>query len=102
MAQPLLDITRLEDAASRLRAIAHPMRIAIIDMLNENTTMNVTQIYNALCIEQASASHHLTILKSKGVLGSRRDGKNTYYFLKHAAITQILDCLEKCESQMRR
>jgi len=96
MAQNLLDITRLEDAASRLRAIAHPMRIAIIDILNENSTMNVTQIYNALCIEQASASHHLSILKAKGVLGSRRDGKNTYYFLKQTAVIQIIECLEKC------
>jgi DNA-binding transcriptional ArsR family regulator len=97
MKRNVLNISRLEDAAGRLRAIAHPMRIAIIDMLNDNVTMNVTEIYQALSIEQASASHHLTVLKSKGVLGSRREGKNTYYFLKHAAVSQIIECLEKCE-----
>lgn len=92
-----LDITKLEEAASRLRAIAHPMRIAIIGMLEDKSKMNVTEIYETLKIEQASASHHLNILKNKGVLASKRDGKNTYYFLKHSTLTQILECLEKCD-----
>ena len=39
-----LDIRKLEDAASRLRSIAHPMRIAIISLLNSNTKLNVTEI----------------------------------------------------------
>jgi DNA-binding transcriptional ArsR family regulator len=91
-----LDINRLEEAASKLRAIAHPMRIAIIGMLEDKAQMNVTEIYMALNIEQASASHHLNILKNKGVLASKRDGKNTFYFLKHSTISQIMDCLDRC------
>jgi DNA-binding transcriptional ArsR family regulator len=97
MPKTYLDITKLEDAASRLRAIAHPMRIAIIGMLEDKSKMNVTEIYEALNIEQASASHHLNILKNKGVLASKRDGKNTFYYLKHSTLTTILECLEKCE-----
>ena len=97
MSKTTLDISRLEEAASRLRAIAHPMRIAIIGMLEEKSKMNVTEIYESLQIEQASASHHLNILKNKGLLGSKRDGKNTYYFLKHSTLTTILECLEKCD-----
>ena len=62
-------------------------------MLENNKELNVTQIYGKLKIEQASASHHLNILKSKGILGSRRDGKNTYYFLKLQVLTQIIDCI---------
>jgi DNA-binding transcriptional ArsR family regulator len=97
MSKTTLDINRLEEAASRLRAIAHPMRIAIIGMLEEKSKMNVTEIYESLGIEQASASHHLNILKNKGLLGSKRDGKNTFYFLKHSTLTTILECLEKCD-----
>lgn len=96
MPKTQLDITKLEEAASKLRSIAHPMRIAIIGMLEDKSKMNVTEIYEALKIEQASASHHLNILKNKGVLASKRDGKNTYYFLKHSTLTQIMECLEKC------
>ncbi len=91
-----LDPQKLEEAASKLRAIAHPMRIAIIDLLEKKEQMNVTEIYETLKIEQASASHHLNILKTKGVLESRRSGKNTFYFLKHEALSQIVDCISRC------
>ena len=74
-----LDIQKLEMAASKLRAIAHPMRIAIIDLLTENKKLTVTEIYERLNIEQASASHHLNILKNKGLLESKRDGKMILY-----------------------
>ena len=87
-----LDIAKLENAASKLRAMAHPMRIAIIDMLNEVEMMSVTEIYERLEIEQASASHHLNILKNKGVLVSKRDGKKIFYALKSKTINQI-ECL---------
>jgi len=91
-----IDIKKLEDAASRLRAIAHPMRIAIISLLDNNVKLNVTEIYVKLKIEQASASHHLNILKNKGVLSSKRAGKQTFYFLKNEALTSIIDCINKC------
>lgn len=97
MANKKLDVRKLEDAASKMRAIAHPMRIAIIEMLDENKHMNVTSIYKKLKIEQASASHHLNILKSKGVLESRRSGKNTLYSIRNNALSKILDCIEKCD-----
>ena len=76
-----LEITKLESAASKLRAIAHPMRIAIIELLNNGNRLSVTEIYKKLNIEQASASHHLNILKNKGVLESKRDGKKIFYSL---------------------
>lgn len=92
-----LDIVKLEDAASKLRSIAHPMRIAIISLLEDRSRMSVTEIYEQLKIEQASASHHLNILKNKGILQARRDGKNTYYSLKQQSVAQIIDCVHKCE-----
>ena len=96
MATQKLDPKKLEEAASKLRAIAHPMRIAIIGLLERKNQMNVTEIYEPLKIEQASASHHLNILKTKGVLDSRRAGKNTFYFLKPHALEQIIDCINRC------
>lgn len=91
-----LDVVKLEAAASKLRAIAHPMRIAIIDLLKEERKLNVTQIYHRLNIEQAAASHHLNILKTKGVLVSKRDGKTINYSLKYKALTDIIYCINKC------
>jgi DNA-binding transcriptional ArsR family regulator len=99
MKKPTLDIEKLEMAASKLRAIAHPMRIAIIDLLTSNKKLTVTEIYEHLDIEQASASHHLNILKNKGLLESKRDGKMIYYSLKFNHLTEVIDCINRCSVQ---
>jgi DNA-binding transcriptional ArsR family regulator len=91
-----LDINRLETAANMLKAIAHPMRIAILKHLEGGKKLTVTQIHELLGIEQSTTSHHLGILRDKGVLCSRREGKNTYYYLKFEILSQIVDCLETC------
>jgi len=96
MKKVTLDVEKLEMAASKLRAIAHPMRIAIIDLLSVNPKMTVTEIYEYLNLEQASASHHLNILKNKGLLDSKRDGKMIYYSLKFEHLTEVIDCINRC------
>ena len=62
----------------------------MIDLLKDGRRLNVTQIYTALGMEQAVASQHLTILKSKNILDSRRQGKHSYYFLKHPRIIEVI------------
>jgi len=94
-----LNIEKLTLATEMLKAIAHPLRISIVRYLDGGVKLTVTEIHERLGIEQSTASHHLGILKSNGVLSSKRDGKNTYYFLKHSALTGILDCIEKCNCQ---
>jgi|WetSurMetagenome_2_1015567.scaffolds.fasta_scaffold142616_2 DNA-binding transcriptional ArsR family regulator len=96
MKKKQLQIDKLEIAASMLRAMAHPMRIAIVELLTNSKRLTVTEIYERLKIEQASASHHLNILKSKGLLDSKREGKMIFYSLKHNRLTEIIECLDRC------
>ncbi len=91
-----LQIDKLEMASSKLRAMAHPMRIAILELLQNGNKMSVTDIYKKLKIEQAAASHHLNILKNKGILTSQRDGKKIFYALKSQVLTEIIDCINRC------
>ena len=91
-----IDVSKLEMAASKLRAISHPMRIAIIELLSVDHKLSVTDIYTALNIEQATVSHHLSILKNKGVLISKREGKKIYYSLRSVILTEIIDCVNRC------
>ena len=86
----------LDKAASMLKAIAHPVRISIMSFLDGGKKLTVTEIHDLLQIEQSTTSHHLGILKDKGVLASRREGKNTYYFLKHEKLIDIVDCVSQC------
>lgn len=87
----------LEKAAFVLKTIAHPTRLAIIDYLGKTGRKRVSEICEILKLEQSLASHHLNTMKLKGVLGSVREGKNMYYFLKLQEVTQILSCIDKCK-----
>lgn len=91
-----LKTEQLEAAANMLKAIAHPMRIAILSFLEDGKRLTVTEIHQKLGIEQSTTSHHLGILKDKGVLMSKREGKNTFYSLKHTNLSHIVDCVSRC------
>ena len=93
----VLDQETLEKVAFVLKTIAHPLRIGIVDLLNKHEEQNVNQICSALDSEQSLTSHHLQNMKLKGILGSRRDGKNIYYHLKVKEVTSVISCIEKCE-----
>lgn len=91
-----LTVEQLEQAASMLKAIAHPMRIAILNQLENGKKLTVTEIHESLGIEQSTASHHLGILRDKNVLVARREGKNTFYSIKHERLNTLIDCISSC------
>jgi ArsR family transcriptional regulator, virulence genes transcriptional regulator len=91
-----LDPENLEKAANMLKAIAHPVRISIVGYLEDGKKRTVTEIQKQLGIEQSTTSHHLVILKDRGVLSSRREGKNTWYFLKHQNLKTVLNSVSEC------
>ena len=86
----------VEQAANMIKAISHPMRLAILGHLGESNQLSVTEIHNLLKIEQSTASHHLGILKDKGILSSVRRGKNTLYYLKRKNLSPLVRCISEC------
>lgn len=86
---------RLDRTAHVLKAIAHPLRIQIIQLLNENSELNVSAIYQCLNLEQSLISHHLITMRDKGILDIRRKGKHIYYYLIDAAVADVIDQLNK-------
>ena len=91
-----LSTESLEKAAGMLKAMAHPVRMSIVACLEDGNKKTVTEIHKQLGIEQSTASHHLGILKDKSVLASSREGKNTWYFLKHKSLKTVLSCISVC------
>lgn len=87
------DDKRIEKTAYVLKAVAHPLRIKIIQMLHENKELNVSTIYKNLNAEQSLISHHLINMRDKGILEIRRSGKNIYYFLVDSSVSDIIDCI---------
>jgi len=74
------------------KTISNPNRQAILDNLRDGE-MTVTELVNRTGISQANLSQHLSILRSKGVVNTRRDGNNIYYSISNAKIIQAYDLL---------
>lgn len=92
-----LKTEQVEKAANMMKAIAHPLRLSILGYLSkEGKSYTVTEIHELLHVEQSTASHHLGLLKDKGVLVSRREGKNIIYSLKSENIVHLMDCIANC------
>lgn len=91
-----VDKKRLERAAYVLKCVAHPVRISIIDLLEQSERLTVSQLQEALKIEQSLLSHHLTNMRDKGILLTQREGKNVYYSLPDPTITNIIECINNC------
>ena len=92
----VLETEKLDRASTMLKSLCHPIRISIVSLLSENKSLSVSEIHNKLDIEQAVASHHLSIMRDRGVLISQREGKNTLYSLKSERISDIIDCIDEC------
>lgn len=75
-------------------ALASPVRAAIIDLLSvEGHT--VSAIVEALGISQPLASQHLRTLRTAGLVGVERDGRNSVYRLADEHVAHIfLDALQ--------
>lgn len=92
-----LDPEKLERVAFILKTIAHPLRISIISLLVSNEKLCVNDICELLSSEQSLTSHHLSNMKLSGILGSAREGKNIYYFLKLQEVITVINCMNRCE-----
>jgi DNA-binding transcriptional ArsR family regulator len=90
-----LDYAELRKAVLVLRAINHKLRQRIIDLLEENEKMTVTDIYIKLRLEQSVASQHLAILRRAGVVATERQGKFIFYSLDKDRLGQISKLVEE-------
>jgi DNA-binding transcriptional ArsR family regulator len=88
-----LDPERVETTARMLRCLGHPVRLRIIDLLDARGEATVTDIHEALDLEQSVCSQHLGLMRDKGVLARRREGVNVLYRLGDTRALKILSCL---------
>lgn len=92
-----LDSEKIGKMANVLKTIAHPLRLSVIEVLDSNGPMTVTELINQLQVEQSLLSHHLTKMKDRGILTAERQGKNIRYELAEEALTRVFDCLGNCD-----
>lgn len=84
-----IDNHNLKKAALVLRALNHKLRQKILEVIEAQPKITVTEIYVKLRLEQSVASQHLAILRRAEIVTTQRDGKFIYYTVSHSRLSEI-------------
>lgn len=77
--------------AEVIQALAHPIRLAIVDLLRGGEVC-VCDIAAAVGAERSNVSRHLAVMLKAGALRTRKDGLKVYYSLSTPCIVGFMDC----------
>ena len=80
--------------AEMCKVFSNPIRLEILNLLR-NKKMSVTELIEKTKLTQANISQHLSIMKSKGIVVSERNGKNIYYKLSNPKIIKAFDIMQE-------
>jgi ArsR family transcriptional regulator len=78
--------------AELFQALAHPTRIAIVEVLREGE-LPAGKLIEKLGLEQANVSQHLAILRAKQIVVNRKAGNQVFYSLRDPVLGEVLDLL---------
>lgn len=80
--------------AEMCKIFSNPTRLEILNLLRDKE-MSVTELIEKTKLSQANISQHLSIMKSKGIVASNRNGKNIYYKLTNPKIIKAFDIIRE-------
>jgi len=83
------------------KAIAHPLRVAIVDFLRDDEQC-VCDIAEYIGSERSNVSRHLAVMVNSGVLEYRKEGLKVIYSLKTPCILDFFSCTTACLKQQAK
>ena len=89
----IIDNEKLQVSSDLLRALAHPLRLKILEFIDKYQNINVNKIYHTLKIEQSITSQHLRILRSSGVVFTEKEGKYVNYHINYEMVDKAIKAL---------
>lgn len=84
-----------------LKAMAHPVRLAILEELY-GRAMTACEIAGLFESDRTTVSKHVAVLKSTGLIGCRKQGRNVYYFLNVPCVLEVLPCIERAQAEKEK
>ena len=84
----------VEFKAEFFKALAHPIRIRILDELRDGE-LTVSEIRDHLDIELPNVSQQLAVLKAQQLVVARKQGNNIYYACVDPTVFKLLDVAKK-------
>ena len=98
MSHPVINPDLLREAAGEavaaLKLLANPERLLLLCQLSQGE-MSVGDLEAALDIHQPTLSQQLGVLRTEGVVETRRDGKRIFYRVADARLLQVLELLHQ-------
>ncbi|HAG22596.1 MAG: Redox-active disulfide protein 2 [Synergistales bacterium 54_9] len=86
-------MTLLEKKVQIFKALAHPVRLGIVEKLAEGERC-VCDIAEWFDCDRTTISKHLSILKNAGIIADRKEGLKVNYSLRLTCILPVLECVE--------
>ena len=80
--------------ADIFQALAHPTRIAIVEMLRDKE-VPAGAIFERLGVEQANVSQHLAVLRAKQIVVNRKEGNQVFYSIRSPLLIDVLDIMRQ-------
>ncbi len=90
-----------EKQAEIAKAIAHPLRIAIVNFLKDGEQC-VCDIAKHVGSERSNVSRHLSVMVNAGLLEYRKEGLKVIYRLKCACIVDFFSCVSRVLKQQAK
>jgi ArsR family transcriptional regulator len=87
------DVEKLEYSVELARALAHPLRMKILEFIDQKGSINVNKIYNTLKLEQSITSQHLRILRNAEVVSASREGKMVIYQINYPIVHRAVQAV---------
>ena len=84
----------IEGAAETLKAMSHPLRLKILCVL-DSSELSVQELVEKVGTSQSNVSQHLSVLKEKGVLASRKDINRVLYRIGDQRTLMLIDMMHK-------
>ena len=78
--------------ADIFQALAHPTRIAILELLSTGE-LSAGALIDKLDIEQANVSQHLAVLRTKQLVSNRKAGNQVFYSVRDPIIIEVLNLI---------
>jgi len=87
------DAKIFDENAEILKALAHPIRLCIVQGLINCNGCNVSKIQNCLDIPQSTISQHLAKLRSSGIIAGERNGLEIVYRVVNPKAKAIVNAI---------
>ncbi|ABY94408.1 MAG: Transcriptional regulator, ArsR family [Caldanaerobacter subterraneus] len=81
--------------AEFFKALSHPTRLKILDVILNEKEICVCEIVNKIGVDQSTISKHLNILKKAGILESKKEGLSVFYKVRFPCMKDYFICIDK-------